>query len=112
MEYFIRLNSVIQVNGEYNDHSHCKGHKGSSFRVCCCSSLGICFYFPLGGFGSPDSGCPQQVGSLGGCFALVLGYYCFGFSLYFWHYSADGSDWLYSVVQNFEISEWERDEKS
>jgi hypothetical protein len=34
------------------------------------------------------------------------------FFLSFWHYSTDGSDFSYSVVQNFDIAEWERDEQS
>jgi hypothetical protein len=47
-------------NGEYNGHAHRKEHKESSFGGCCyCSSLGVCYYWPLGGSGSPDSGSPQ-----------------------------------------------------
>jgi hypothetical protein len=76
----------------YNDHTHWKGNKGSSSGGCCYSSLGISFYFPLGSSGSPDSGFPQQVGYVRGCFPLVLGYYCFIFSLCFWHYSIDRPD--------------------
>jgi hypothetical protein len=57
---------------------------------------------------------PEQVGSVGGGFGslLVLDYYCFGFFLSFWHCSTDGSDFSYSVVQNFDIVEWERDEQN
>jgi hypothetical protein len=43
---------------------------------------------------------------------MVLGYYCFGFFLSSWHYSADGMDLLYLIVQKYEIVEWERVEKS
>jgi hypothetical protein len=38
--------------------------------------------------------------------------YCFDFSLSFWNYSTNGSDFPYSVVQNFDIVEWERDEQN
>jgi hypothetical protein len=72
----------------------------------------VCYYFPLGGSGSPDSGCPRQVGSVGGDSLLVLDYYCFSFFLSFWHYSTDGLDFPYSVVQNFDIVEWERAEQN
>ena len=109
------LSSVLSQqfggNGEYNDHAQHKEHYGRSSGVCCCfSSLVICFYFPLGGSGYPGSGSPQQVGFVGGYFPLVLGYYCFSFFPYSWHYSTDGTDFPYS--QNFEIVEWERDEQS
>jgi hypothetical protein len=55
---------------------------------------------------------PRQVGSVGGDSPLVLDYYCFIFFLSFWHYSTDGLDFPYSVVQNFDIVEWERAEQS
>jgi hypothetical protein len=79
---------------------------------CCCSSLGVCCYCPLGGSGYLDSGCPQQVGFVGGYFHLVPGYYCFSFFLSSWHYSTDGMDFPYSTVQKYEVVEWERDEQS
>jgi hypothetical protein len=113
MESFIHLKSKFGGNGEYNDHAHHKEHKGSLSRgCCCCSSLGVCCYCPLGGSGYPDSGFPQQVGFVGGYFPLVLGYYCFSFFLSFWHYSTDGPDFPYSTVQKYEIVEWERVEQS
>jgi hypothetical protein len=77
-----------------------------------CSSLGVFYYCPLWGSGYPSYGFPQQVGFVGGYFPLVMGYYCFGFFFYFWHYSVDGLDFSCSVVQNFKIVEWERVEKS
>jgi hypothetical protein len=72
----------------------------------------VCYYCPHEGSGSLDSGCPQRVGFVGDDSLLALGYYCFSFFLSFWHYSTDGSGWPYSVVQNFDIAEWERAEQN
>jgi hypothetical protein len=55
---------------------------------------------------------PSRLVCVGGCFPLVPGYYCFCFFLYFWNYLTNGMDFPYSFVQNFEIAEWERAEKS
>jgi hypothetical protein len=71
-----------------------------------------CYCFRLGGFGFLDSGCPQQDDFVGGHFLLVLGCYCFDFSLSYWNYSTDGLDFTYSIVQKSEIVEWERVEQS
>jgi hypothetical protein len=101
------LSSILSLrfgdNGEYNGHTHRKGHKGSLSEYCCCSFLGVCCYFPLEGSGSPSFGFPLHVGyvGVGSGFLMVRDYYCFGFSLSFWHCSTDGMDYPYSVVQNF-----------
>jgi hypothetical protein len=46
---------------------------------------------------------PNRLVLLGVISLLVLDYYCFSFFLSFWHYSTDGMDFPYSVVQNFEL---------
>jgi hypothetical protein len=61
--------------------------------------------FPLGGFGFLDSGFPQQDNFVGGYFLLVLGCYYFDFSLSSWNYSTDLMDFMYSIVQKYELVE-------
>jgi hypothetical protein len=67
---------------------------------------------PPWGFGYLDFGCLQLDGFVEGYFLLVLGFYCFNFSLSSWHYLVNGLDFLYSIVQKSEAVEWEMVEKS
>jgi hypothetical protein len=55
---------------------------------------------------------PSGVVLLEGYFLLVLGFYCFSFPLFSWHYSVNGIDVPYSSVKNFESVEWERVEQN
>jgi len=70
------------------------------------------YLFPLGGFGFLDSGFTQRDCFVVGYFLLVSGCYYFSFSLSSWHYSANGSDFPYSIFQKSKAVEWESFEKS
>jgi hypothetical protein len=80
-----------------------KGTREDGFNII--SPLAVYYYFPLGGFGSLGSGCPQWVGVVGVDSRPDLGC-CYSCSiLSSWNCSMDGLDWLYSTVQNFGIVE-------